>query len=482
VRSGESLTRPKTQKPKNRRVSEMRNSALPGCSAVKSRWRWELTGRVLRSMHSCRINRAHVGGKSQSVQLGGLTGGTQEPIGVERRRRGLFDRALALMVRSACTGNRLIFSSLGYVARQRPTHLSWRLSTEVVRFSLLNIYTRMAELQASFPGRFAPEGFVYERVLKLSQAQDERALLYRGFLLSFELQDILGPSYRLLEALAATAGLIGVGGCTGGDPCGPEDASTLEDPETPKIEIVLPPAGVRHATHLSRRLLHEIVAAHASARAAAPSQEILESLAPGGGSPCAAEENAQPRADSGAVAETSRTKVGGQVVVHEDEVLIGKVRFSRRPTSGLYANHWLEGESGNVHGMEERLKPGTQYQYGFSIAREPRARASTEPFQETEELKKTESTEVFLEVSCDLMKSLFVRRRVTYWRGYGLLPEYFDLQTRAGEFDLTISLVYLNRCIYRRVWPLHIGQVETPALKVDVELPSTLGSSQTGTS
>src|SRR5215472_175212 len=104
-------------------------------------------------MHGCRINRAHVGGKSQSVQLGGLTGGTQEPIGVERRGRDLFDRALALMVRSACTGNRLIFSSLDYVARQRPTHLSWRLSTEVVRFSLLNIYTRLAELQASFPGR-----------------------------------------------------------------------------------------------------------------------------------------------------------------------------------------------------------------------------------------------------------------------------------------------------------------------------------------
>ena len=160
-------------------------------------------------------------------------------------------------------------------------------------------------------------------------------------------------------------------------------------------------------------------------------------------------------------------------MVGKDEVLIGNVRVPRRPAPGLHANHWLEGESGDVHSMQERLKPAARYRYGFSIAREPRPRASTEPFEEPEELKKTESSEVFLEVSCDLIENLSVRRRATYWRGYGLPAKYFDLQTRAGDFDLTISLVYLNRCIYRRVWPLHIEQAEKPALRVDVILPST---------
>ncbi len=141
------------------------------------------------------------------------------------------------------------------------------------------------------------------------------------------------------------------------------------------------------------------------------------------------------------------------------------------PSSGLHANHWIEDQHSTVHSMEDRLKPGARYRYGFSIARELRLGASTEPFKETEELKKTESSEVFLEVNCDLIENFSVRRRATYWRGHGLPPEYFDLQTRAGDFDLTISLVYFNRCIYRRVWPLTIGQVETPALKVDVAFP-----------
>jgi hypothetical protein len=157
------------------------------------------------------------------------------------------------MVRSAYAGNRLIFSSLEYVARRRPTRLSWLLATELVHFALLNIDKQLLELRVRFPGRFDFDGFLYRRLQKLSYAQDERALLWHGFLLSDQLRDILGPSYRLLNTLAGSAGLLGEGG--------PEDEEALEESQTRRIE----PSGVDMAsvrvgeiTQLGRHLLHEM--------------------------------------------------------------------------------------------------------------------------------------------------------------------------------------------------------------------------------
>lgn len=192
----------------------------------------------------------HMGGSSLS--LGGQTGGTQQPIRAEEDGRSLSDRALAAAVRIGCTGNRLIYSSLDYAAHRQPNRFTWRLATELVRFSLLDLHTHLAELHDRFPDRFASDGRVYERLLKLSQAQDERALLWHGFLLTDQLRDILGASFRLLNALAAHADLLGEGG--------PEDVDEIEQPESLRIEIASPSASVGSATHLGRLLLHEIAA------------------------------------------------------------------------------------------------------------------------------------------------------------------------------------------------------------------------------
>lgn len=263
-----------------------------------------------------------------SLSLGGHTGGTQQPIPTEEQRRSLSDRALATTVRLACTGNQLVFSSLDYAARRRPNRFTQRLAAELVRFSLLDLHTRIAELDASFPGRFASDGLVYQRLVKLSNAQDERALLWHGFLLTDQLRDILGPSFRLLNTLAAHADLLGEGG--------PEDVDRLEQSGSPPIEIASPLVSVGRATDLSRRLLREMEAL-SPAQASAEQEDILYPQVSVGAP--AAESYAAPDALEPALeaeCQPPETEPSKQIPIEEDHVFVKDMPLPRRkPVEGI---------------------------------------------------------------------------------------------------------------------------------------------------